>query len=226
MFLAVVLWFVATERTQRNVNFEVRHVMAEIQYINLREDLELALAPATVDVTAEGPRLIIPFQIQDVRAVVDLNNLGPGIHRTPVRVDLPATVTLKSVHPQEVQVGLEQRIQRTFPVTVSVRGVPPGVIVQVGAVEPAEVTVLGSSSAVGKVSSLLAQVDYGANRRRATLVPVDVHGVRVDEVILSFDSVEVTLETLPARENEEPSHEEQRTEFFDEDEEDDGEIVQ
>lgn len=194
LFLAIVLWFVATERPQRNLGLDVRQVSVALRVEHVGDGLEVASVPASVDVAVEGPRLILPFQIQDVFAAVDVSGLGPGVHSVPVDVRLPTGTTLKSVQPREVRVVLDERVRRRHTVVVSVDGVPPGVAVHVVSLAPHEVDVFGSATSVARVHALMARVPYQDGRLHAQVLAYDVDGRIVEDVILSPVVVEVVLD--------------------------------
>ncbi len=194
LFLAVVLWFVATERPQRSLGLDERRVTVEITTDNLGDGIEIAQAPETADVTLEGPRLVLPFQVNEAVASIDLAGLGSGWHTVPVQVELPTGITLKQVQPQEVRVLLEPRVRRRIPVSVSVHSVPPGAAVQVGAVSPQSAEVFGASSAVASVRSLVAQVSYSSEHTQAEVIPVDESGAPVHGVAVSPRVIDVTIE--------------------------------
>lgn len=193
LFLALILWVVATERPQRNLGLDQRRVTLELAFANLSDDLEISQMPRTVDVTLEGPRLILPFQSQDASAAVDLNDLGPGAHRVPVQVELPTGISLKDVQPRDVSVRLEARASRSVPVYVAVQGVPAGVSVSVTRVVPETLQVIGALSAVDRVAHILARAPYGVDHARTPVVPVDIHGLEVVGVFVSESFVDVTL---------------------------------
>lgn len=194
LFLAVILWFVATERPQRNLGLDERQVTVELVLANVDQEVEISQVPDTVEVTLEGPRLVLPFQVHEAIAKVNLGGLGPGTHNVPVHVDLPTGITLKQVRPQEVRVVLETRARRPLPVSVAVDSVPPGTLVQVGAVVPASAEVFGPSSAVAKVQALVARVSYGTDQTQARVTPVGADGGPVEGVVVSPNVVEVNLE--------------------------------
>ena len=193
LLLAVILWFVATDRPQRSLGLDQRRVTAALALENPGDELEVSEAPESVSVTVEGPRLVLPFQVGDVRASVDLTGLGPGVHSVPVNVELPAGITVKSVEPSEVRVTLELRAHARLPVSVSVDGVPPGLAVRVVSVNPSTVDVYGASSAVRQVTLLSARARFGSGTVRAPVVAQGSDGQPVPGVVLSPVEVEVTL---------------------------------
>ncbi len=194
LFLAVVLWFLATERPQQTIGSDQRLVELEARVTGVDEGLEVTSGPGTVEATLEGSRLLLAFQAADVRAFVELSGLGPGRHQVPVRVEAPPGVTVRRVLPQEVSVTLEERVRRTVPVRVAVQGVPPEAQVRVAAVEPSSMEVYGAASAVERVAYILAQVAYdAAGSREVPAVAVAADGSAVEGVATAVGRVRVQL---------------------------------
>lgn len=194
LFLAVVLWFLATERPQQTIGSDQRLVELEARVTGVDEGLEVTSGPGTVEATLEGSRLLLAFQAADVRAFVELSGLGPGRHQVPVRVEAPPGVTVRRVLPQEVSVTLEERVRRTVPVHVAVQGVPPEAQVRVAAVEPSSMEVYGAASAVERVAYILAQVAYdAAGSREVPAVAVAADGSAVEGVATAVGRVRVQL---------------------------------
>lgn len=194
LFLAVVLWFLATERPQQTIASDQRLVELEARVANIDEGLEVTRGPGSIEVTLEGSRLLLAFQAAQVRAFVELSGLGPGRHQVPVRVEAPPGVTVRRVLPQEVSVTLEERVRRSVPVRVAVQGLPPEARVRVASVEPSTMEVFGAASAVERVAYILAQVAYdAAGSLEVPVVAVAADGTAVEGVATALGRVRVRL---------------------------------
>lgn len=200
LLLAIVLWFLATDRPQPGIGMEQRNVSVETHVENVGDRLVVTESPPQVNLTLEGPRLLLSFQAEDVQAYVDAEGLGPGRHRLPLQTRAPSGLGVRAVNPAEVDVVLEQEIAKNVPVRAAVVGVGDGLSVRIEAVEPSEMTVYGIESAVARTAYIMAQVDPAAPSERVRAVPVDDRGVTVAGVATQAEWVEVffTIERRPA----------------------------
>lgn len=193
LLLAVVLWFMATDRPQQTIGSDQRVLQVETRLSGVDDALEVTDRPGTVDVTVEGPRLILSFQAQEVRAYVELAGVGPGRHQVPVRVEAPSGVTVRQVVPGEVSVTLEARARKSVPVRVALQGVPPGVVVRVVEAQPQSMEVYGAASAVERVAYILAQVAYDSGSGEVAAVAVGLDGEAVEGVATERPRVRVEI---------------------------------
>lgn len=198
LFLAVILWFMATDRPQQTIGTDQRLLQVETRLVGLDEALEVTSGPEAVEVNVEGPRLLLSFQAQEVRAFVELGGLGPGRHQVPVRVEAPPSLTVRQVSPQEVSVTLEERMRRSVPVLVAVEGVPPGAAVRVEAVDPQSMEVYGPASAVARVAYIRARIAYDAGSGEVPAVAVAADGSAVEGVAVARGRVRVGI-ALPGQ---------------------------
>lgn len=77
---------------------------------NLPSNFKAEVNPGRVTLTLEGPRSVMAAVRADELGIhVDVENLGPGLHRLQVRLALPEGMSLVSIQPQEVQVLIEER---------------------------------------------------------------------------------------------------------------------
>ena len=200
LFLAVVLWFLATDRPQPGIGTDQRNVSVDTRVESVGESLVVTEAPANVTLTIEGPRLLLPLQAADAQAFVDAAGLGAGRHRLPVQARAPSGLTVRAINPAEVEILLEAQITRRVPVRAAVVGVSDGTAVQVDRVEPSEMAIYGIESAVVRTAYIMAQIDASSPSRLARAVPVDERGVTVAGVATQQEWVEVffTIEQRPS----------------------------
>jgi YbbR domain-containing protein len=104
---------------------------------------------AVVSVTAKrGERAVKP---EEIKAVLDLANRGPGVYNVPVQLVAP-DVVVQSLSPASVTLTVEKIEERLFPITVHYVGAQPSSIV-------VSYTAIGPDSAAARApTSLLAQV--------------------------------------------------------------------
>jgi len=195
--MAVGLWLMATGSPQQNLGLDRRTVRVEAAFERTPDALEVTSSPETVEVTVEGPRLVLPFQAQDVEVYLDLEGYGAGTHRVPVQARHPSGIGVVSVSPREVTVVLEPRVARSFEVSAGVVGAPAGWSVRIVEAVPGALEVYGAKSQVDKVAYVLAQAPHqrggaGALTVRVPAVPVDESGRPVEGVATSAQSVLVT----------------------------------
>lgn len=200
--MAIALWLVATGSPQQNVLLDRRTVRVEAAFERVPDALEVTSPPEMIEVTVEGPRMVLPFQADDVEVAVDLEGLEAGRHRVPVQVRMPAGIGLGGISPREVIVVLEPRVERAVDVQVGVLGVPTGWSVRVLDVEPSVVEVYGAQSEVARVAYILAQTSYrpgmdATSTVQASATPVDEGGRPVETVAISVQSITITFAIEP-----------------------------
>lgn len=193
LLLAIVLWFLATDQPQPSIGTEQRSVTVPTQVEGVGERLVVTEAPPAVNVTLEGPRLLLSFQAGEARAFVDAEGLGAGRHRLPVQARAPSGLIVRGINPGEVELVLEKEVAKTVPVRAAVVGADEGVTVRIASVEPREMIVFGVESAVARTVYIMAQVDPAAPSSRVRAVPVDQHGAVVAGVAAQQEWVQVVF---------------------------------
>ena len=104
LVLGTLLWFtvsgdLAIERTIDGLPVTLKNVGAGVQAV---------VSPTRVTVTVRGSREALGALAEtQVAAWVDVNGLGPGQYKLPVRVDLPMMVDLAKVTPEAVEVRVK-----------------------------------------------------------------------------------------------------------------------
>lgn len=155
--IALVIWaLVATEPELSTF------ATARVEYRNLAEDLEIADVEPTNDVSLElsGPSGELRGAGDGVRPVVvfDMSAVTPG-ERTfsigPGNIRLTRRVHLVRAIPSEVRFRFERRLVRRVPVRVRVSGDGAnGYKVAQRVVQPDELTIVGPSSSVARVTEV------------------------------------------------------------------------
>ena len=104
LVLGILLWFtvsgdLAIERAVDGMPVTMKNEGAGVQAV---------VSPTRVTVTLRGSRENLGALAENqLAAWVDLNGLGPGQYRLPVRVDVPMRVELAKVTPETVEVRVK-----------------------------------------------------------------------------------------------------------------------
>ncbi len=136
-----------------------KEMSCDVQFRSISSELTLDVDRRTVDVGIQGPRDVVAgLTPQNILCEVDVQGLGPGKYRLPVKVNLPGRSTLTHVHPLNLEVSLVRYAEKVLPVHVSVvDGLPPGLLMDSVELEPKDVTIRGPEDAISKVSDVLVQ---------------------------------------------------------------------
>ncbi len=174
-----------------------------IQITDLPDNLQVITTLPSATVTLSGAESDLR-SIANVNASLDVSNIsGPGEYQVPVRVKNLDGVTDRKVEPNEIQIQVEVTQSKVFPIEVDPTSLEAGDSRRIAGVKPtvSQVTVTGSSSAVGRVAKvqLPVKVDQQTSTFTADLVPVamDANGQPITEVTLlpATVSAEITIET-------------------------------
>ena len=195
--LAIFLWFwvLLNERSP----FVAVPVSTQIRADAVEPGLALnqALPIAKVDISA------LKRESSDigrrVTAFVSCRGLDEGTHTLPVHVRVPENVTIKNVHPGEVEVSLERVVSEARRVELHLTGEPPAGYELIGAESSPEVVRLsGPRSRVDQATHVSATVDLGRALPEVplsiTVVPVDSSGDRVPGLNCDPERVNVSVQ--------------------------------
>ena len=164
LLLAVGLWFVVAHDPIAEVEIRV-----PIEFQSLPESLEVDSASFTQAlIRVRGPeRVIHRLEVSDVRAEINLANVGPGertFDLTPRQVHVPQDLEVVQVIPTQFQLSLDTRTTRAVEVRARVTGTfASGMRVAQVIAEPSSIMITGPRRRVEAVES-------------ATTDPVDVSG--------------------------------------------------
>ncbi|MCD6345321.1 MAG: hypothetical protein J7M17_06950 [Anaerolineae bacterium] len=144
------------------------------------------------------------LQLEDIRAFVDLSDVGPGPVTVPIQVEVhrkPVQVVQSS--PQELSLFLEPLVERDIPVEVELEGHPAlGFMARQPTFAPHTVTVSGPQPLISQVVRSLVTVPVDEQQEDVSgdfvSTPVDETGKRVDyvQVLPRAVTVQVTIEQL------------------------------
>jgi len=199
--LAVVVWVSAVLSTDPNVEADYPRSIAlqvlgqDTSYIQVGE------MPSTVRLSLNAPRSIwdqLEVNQDYLRVWIDLSGYEEGTHRVPVRVQVRLTpVRVVKVEPAEIEVTLEPRVTRVFPLHATVTGDPAlGYRKGMVNVNPGQVTVSGPKSLADRVASINLTMDItGANdsiTKTVSVQPVDQENQPVTGLSVTPSTVEIT----------------------------------
>ena len=106
-------------------------------------------AVVTVDRKPGAPAI----RPDEIRAMLDLSNKGPGVYNVPVQLVAP-DVAVQSLSPGSVTLSIERNETRAFTIVVHYVGAQPGVVVADQQIRPHAVTVQGPSSILAQVTAV------------------------------------------------------------------------
>jgi YbbR domain-containing protein len=199
LLLAVLLWTWVTERQDPFTSDGFSNI--PIQTSNLSDDLQIITTLPTVEVRIEGAKSDIdPIISSDIVVSLDTSSIkGPGEYLVPVKVaDIDGT-TSRKVIPSELQIVVEQRLSKVFPLEVVTQDPVEGDSRRIGTVAPevSQVTVNGPSSVVDRVAKVQLPVSLSQQTADFTgsFIPiaVDASGQPIKEVTILPGTVSATV---------------------------------
>jgi YbbR domain-containing protein len=200
--LSVAVWVAAVTSADPD---ETRALSSAVPLKVVGQDPSLVInskLPAEVEVALRAPRSVwdvIEANPQSVQALLDLSGLSSGEHIADLQVQVDARpVQIVSVTPNTVTFTLEALSAKTFPVDLSLAGVP-AIGYQAGdaSLDAAEVLVAGAQSQVQKVERARISINLGGIRENfdqtLKVEVLDENGQKVDGVNVSPETIQVTL---------------------------------
>ncbi|WP_019395604.1 YbbR-like domain-containing protein [Priestia filamentosa] len=115
--------------------------------------------PETVDITLKGSKSDIKLQ-RDVKVYANLENLKPGNHQVKLHDNIDDGLSVE-IDPKTVQVTIEQKVSKKFPLEVSLASdqIKSGYVAGTPSVSPKSVVVTGGKSQIESISSVKALVE-------------------------------------------------------------------
>lgn len=196
VILAAVLWVYVMNEQNPPVDMSY-NVQPEVR--SLAAGLVVADGPGSVRVRVRGPRRVLAgLQSGDIRAYIDLSNVGEGTHAVPVRGVVPAGLELLEISPDRVTVTLDAVVSRTVPVKVRTTGnLPPGSVLGNITAAPSQVSLQGPRRKLDAVNQVTAVVDVSGQKgdftAPAALKIVTAEGQEMSGVTVKPDTVQVTV---------------------------------
>lgn len=190
-----------TVRTQSKIIENVK-----IETIGMDEDKYVYSFDAeSARVEVRGRNSDLNFKFSDAYTLsLDLSEVGPGDHTLPLHYSLPNGVELESIDPNEVNVHVELRNTKSFPVTLDIQGNPAeGYQLGTPVIEPAAAEVTMAASGLANIAKVQATVELdGENdtfqEKKLRLYAYDSDGKEIKDAIIEPSTVSVALPiTLP-----------------------------
>jgi YbbR domain-containing protein len=203
LVLAVLLWAWVT---QLQDPFETREYSnLTVQTGSLADDLQIVTTLPQVHVTVKGARSdLAGISSSQITVTLDTSKVhGPDKYLLPLSVDgVSGGVTVKT-EPREVQVVIEQRETKVFPLTITKAPANGDESRQIGQVSPSvsQVTVTGPSSTIARVAQVLLPITLGSQTTDFTArfqpVAVDAQGQTITEatILPATVSADVQVQT-------------------------------
>jgi YbbR domain-containing protein len=177
--LAFAVWISAVVTADPNEQYTYQPVT--IERVGLSSDLLLSNdIPSQARVTLKAPRSIwtkLNDNPELVRAWIDLSGLVSGEYAVEVKISVDASpVRVLYVEPAQIQVKLENLVQREYTVQVVENGqLPLGYKKDTAQVEPSKVSVSGSESQMARVAGVRVIQDIsGATEALSKALEVEV----------------------------------------------------
>lgn len=211
LVFAIILWTIVhvdTEPTnQTTVSTQSKIIEnVKIEKVGLDEDKYVYTFDAdSVRLEVAGKNSDLNFKLSDAYTVmVDVSDLGPGDTTLPLKYDLPSGVALINIDPHEINVHVELRNTKSFPVTLVTKGSPAeGYQLGTAVIDPAEVKVTLPASELGNVAKVQGTIELDGEietfkEKKMKLAAYDSSGNEIKDAVIepSTASVELPI-TLP-----------------------------
>lgn len=201
LFLAVVGWayFRFSTNAALGAPFD-QQLSVPITAANLTSGYIARFTDKVAQVTIEPKRGEPPVKPDEIKAVLDLSNRGPGVYNVPVQLVSP-NVVVQSQNPSTVTLTIEKIDQKQFPVAMHYGG-QANVVVSNFTVTPTSVTVSGPTSELAQVATV--RVDMPLNSNQTSLnemirpIAVNSSGDEIRDVQVLPNLVRVQAQFLPA----------------------------
>jgi YbbR domain-containing protein len=153
-------------------------------------------------VTVSSKRGEPAIKPDEIKAVLDLSNRGPGVYNVPVQLVAPDLV-VQSLSPASVTLTIERIEERSFPVVVHYIGsAPRGIVVSATQIRPATATVSAPTSALAQIAVVQANValpdEPKAIDEMIRPIAVDASGAEIAGLSVSPDLVRVRMRLVAA----------------------------
>jgi len=192
LLLALVIWTSAVTSANPNIEAEFTiplDVLNQSSEVAIVDDL-----PEMVSITILAPESIV-LQLGEENplvATIDMEDIGAGTYRFPVKVEIPDEVKPVRVldqSPKQIELKVSNLITKTLPISILVEG-EPAIGYQTSGLswEGNSVTVTGEEKKVREVVSVVGTLDIadatGSLAKDVTLQPRDTNGDPVADIIL------------------------------------------
>jgi YbbR domain-containing protein len=198
--LSLTVWVAAVNEDDPTIEGPLDQPVP-IEYLPPKEGLQIVgQLTERADVTIRAPRSVWErITSESIRIQVDLAAYEAGVH--PIRLEPESSLNplkIVEIDPPQISVQLEPLLTKEIPIEISLVG-DPAISYDVGepAATPDRAKVLGPSSSVTKVVSLLAEVDISGARqdieKETELLALDADGQPVEGIEIDPTAVVITV---------------------------------
>ena len=192
ILISILIWtFIALNGDSEGT----KNIAVNIKFENIPKG-HIAYTPIkNVDLKVSGNvSTLSRFEGSSIKAVVDLENMSTGTYNLPIKIDLPASIRLRSWSKTTVPVELSRYIERKIPLTWRLEGeIPEGKVISSVNLEPKEITVGGAEVdvlAIQSVNAILPKLKAQSNTLKTELEIVGIENKRnLERITLSSEHV-------------------------------------
>ncbi|WNS42867.1 CdaR family protein [Paenibacillus sp. MMS20-IR301] len=211
--LGIILWTIVHVDTapasQTTVNSEsktIENVKVEVEGL----DSDLYVMTKDVDnvrMEVRGKKSDLTYKFSDAyRVWLDLSEVKPGDNTLPLMYSTPSGVTLDDMVPNQVNVHIELRTTKAFPVSLNITGAPAeGYEVGAPVIEPLEAEVTLPASELGRVAKVQGNVELDGEKepfsdKKLKLYAYDSEGNELKEAVITPSTAAVQVPvSLPSK---------------------------
>ena len=185
LFLAMMIWLVALQEEAQtgggSLTQERQQGFSNIEIIieNPPEDMWYTLKEGVVfSLTLAGNSMVISQTTNDsISAVVDLADLGEGVHEVPIQIRRPSALYITMQEPKVATVTIESISTKDIDVEVAhVGDLPPNLAILPYSVTPSRVTLVGRNSVIESAAKAMAVIDLSyVEATIATSYPLQIY---------------------------------------------------
>jgi YbbR domain-containing protein len=151
--LAILLWFyvfyVFGAKTTKTAQIE-------IQVEGLNPSYEVTLNQKNLRVTFSAPIQQIEQVEKNIRATMDLSNIGPGIYSRRPKLNTPKEVEILIIDPSTIEVTVENIITKDFVIKPTLKGkLQPGTILGDIILTPDKISLKGTNTALQNITATI-----------------------------------------------------------------------
>lgn len=209
--LSIILWTIVHVDTaptnQTTVNTEsktIENVKVEIEGFD-SDTYVLTKDVDSVRMEVRGKKSDLTYKFSDAyRVWLDLSDVKPGDNTLPLMYSTPSGVTLDDMVPNQVNVHIELRTTKSFPVTLNIKGEPAeGYKLGTPVIDPLSAEVTLPASDLGRVAKVQGNIELDGEsepfkEKRLKLYAYDSAGNELKDAVIEPSAVSVELPiTLP-----------------------------
>ncbi len=205
LLLSIGLWFYVTNVENPIKTQDINKVPVQLRNEGVLRDSNLILAPNqqfSVNLKVEGTTQDLrKISKDDFEIVIDLSEYAYkiGANKIPIHiVDSPARVAIKNNSSLTLTIYIEEYVKKDIDITSDINIIAkPTYYVAPIEFDKSKVTISGPKSAVDNVASVVVRgEEYNVSEsisKSYHLYPIDENGNKVENVILSQDTVNATI---------------------------------